>query len=192
MKRVLFFVYLCIFIVLGTNMNAGMFQKSNIKSAYFAGGCFWGVEYHFEKLDGVKDVLSGYMGGRLPNPDYRSVSTGLTGHYEVVKVVYDSSIVDFETLARLFFEIHDPTQIDGQGSDIGSQYLSAIFYNDSKELKISQKLIKLLENDGHRIATKLISSEDYPFYEAEMYHQDYYTKTGKSPYCHSYTKRFRD
>lgn len=173
-------------------MNADLFKNANIKNAYFAGGCFWGVEYYFEKSIGVKDAVSGYMGGRLPNPDYHSVCTGLTGHLEVVKVVYDSTQTDFETLAKLFFEIHDPTQTDGQGPDIGSQYLSAIFYNDEKEKQISQTLIDKLESYGYKVATKLISAKNHPFYEAETYHQDYYTKTGKTPYCHAYTKRFKD
>ncbi|WP_200415210.1 peptide-methionine (S)-S-oxide reductase MsrA [Arcobacter sp. FWKO B] len=173
-------------------MSGGIIKNNTIKNAYFAGGCFWGVEYYFEKVDGVKEAVSGYMGGRLPNPDYRSVTTGLTGHLEVVKVIYDSTVVDFETLARLFFEIHDPTQIDGQGPDIGSQYLSAIFYNDKNEYDISKKLIDLLENEGYKVATKLINAKEFPFYKAEEYHQDYYDKTGKSPYCHTYIQRFKD
>lgn len=187
-----FMAHFVLFIFLGNNMFADLFQNSNIKNAYFAGGCFWGVEYYFEKTDGVKDAVSGYMGGRLPNPDYKSVCTGLTGHLEVVKVVYDSDKTDFETLARLFFEIHDPTQTNGQGPDIGTQYLSAVFYSDDNEKNILQNLISKLEHNGYKIATKLIPSQDYTFYKAESYHQDYYTKTGKTPYCHSYTKRFKD
>ncbi|NQY94712.1 MAG: peptide-methionine (S)-S-oxide reductase MsrA, partial [Campylobacteraceae bacterium] len=108
-------------------------MSENIKSAYFAGGCFWGVEYYFEHLEGVESAISGYMGGSMPNPDYRSICTGLTGHLEVVQINYDPSIVSFESLTRLFFEIHDFTQTNGQGPDIGSQYLSAIFYNDEEE-----------------------------------------------------------
>ena len=141
-------VRLVLIILLGNNMNADIFKDSNIKNAYFAGGCFWGVEYYFEKTVGVKEAVSGYMGGRLPNPDYKSVCTGLTGHLEVVKVVYDSSKTNFETLARLFFEIHDPTQANGQGPDIGSQYLSAVFYNDENEKNITQSLINKLEENG--------------------------------------------
>ncbi len=163
-------------------------KEVELKSAYFAGGCFWGVEYHFEHFDGVVSAVSGYMGGDMPNPDYHSVCTGLTGHLEVVKVTYDPTKVDFETLAKLFFEIHDPTQADGQGPDRGSQYLSAIFYNDAFEEQTAQRLINELEENGYEIATKL-----YPmvtFYKAEEYHQDYYDKHNKAPYCHSYTKRF--
>ncbi len=104
--------------------------------AYFAGGCFWGgVEHHFEKFKGVHSAVSGYMGGHLENPDYQAVCTGITGHLEVVRVEYDECEVSFKELAKQFFEIHDFTQINGQGPDIGSQYLSAIFYMDEKQKK---------------------------------------------------------
>ncbi len=162
----------------------------NIKKAYFAGGCFWGVEYHFEKLPGVIKAESGYMGGHKENPTYKEVCYTDTGHLEVVEVTYDPSKVDFETLAKLFFEIHDPTQTNGQGPDIGSQYLSAIFYNDEKEKESAEKLIKILEDKGYKVATKLIPAKEHPFYKAEEYHQDYYERKGSTPYCHSYTKRF--
>ena len=166
-------------------------KKEDIKeqsaSAYFAGGCFWGVEYHFEKLQGVKDAISGYMGGNVKNPGYYDVAEGNTEHLETVKVEYDPSIVSFEDLAKLFFEIHDPTQTNGQGPDIGSQYLSAIFYNNNKEKQTAQKLIDILKSKGLNIATKLIPTKD--FFKAEEYHQNYYKKTKKTPYCHRYTKR---
>jgi len=160
------------------------------KSAYFAGGCFWGVEYFFEKYDGVKAAISGYMGGTLNNPSYQEVCSGRTGHLEVVRIDYDPNVVSFEQLTKLFFEIHDPSQTNGQGPDIGPQYLSAIFYNDENEKEISKKLINELESKGMNIATKLISTHNTPFFEAEEYHQDYYFKHNKIPYCHSYEKRF--
>ena len=162
--------------------------SSDIKHAYFAGGCFWGVEYHFEKLNGVLSVESGYMGGAMVNPTYYEVSYKDTGHLEVVKVSYDSTKVSYETLTKLFFEIHDPTQEDGQGPDIGSQYLSGIFTSDKQERKTIAKLVGILNAKGMKIATKVYA--DVPFYKAEDYHQDYYTKTGKKPYCHSYKKLF--
>ena len=161
-----------------------------LKSAYFAGGCFWGVEYYFEKLEGVQSAISGYMGGHVKNPSYKEICTGSTGHLEVVQINYDENIISFEALAKLFFEIHDPTQTNGQGPDIGSQYLSAIFYNNEKEKECSQSLIKILESKGYSIVTKLIDGANIPFYEAEDYHQDYYFEHDKVPYCHSYTKRF--
>jgi methionine-S-sulfoxide reductase len=161
-----------------------------IQSAYFAGGCFWGVEYFFEKYKGVQSAISGYMGGHLNNPSYQEVCRGNTGHLEVVKVDYDDTEVSFEELAKLFFETHNPEQTNGQGPDIGSQYLSAIFYNNENEKEISKKLINELESKGMIIATKLISTHNTPFFEAEEYHQDYYFKHNKIPYCHSFVKRF--
>jgi len=156
--------------------------------AYFAAGCFWGVEYHFEKLEGVKSVVSGFMGGHIENPSYRDVVRGKSGHLEVVEVTYDPLKVSFETLAKLFFEIHDPTQKNGQGPDIGSQYLSAIFTSDKKEKETIYKLVGILNKKGLDIATTI--HPNAPFYKAEDYHQDYYEKTGKKPYCHSYKKLF--
>jgi methionine-S-sulfoxide reductase len=161
-----------------------------MKSAYFAGGCFWGVEYYFENLKGVQSAISGYMGGHLNNPSYKEVCRGNTGHLEVVQVNYDPSIVGFKELAMLFFETHDPEQTNGQGPDIGPQYLSAIFYTNEDEKHIAQDLINTLEKKGYNIATKLISTTNTPFFEAEEYHQDYYFKHNKTPYCHSYVKRF--
>ncbi len=167
------------------------FQKEfakNIQKAYFAGGCFWGVEYYLEKQKGVLSVVSGYMGGKKPTPSYKDVSRGNSGYLETVEVTYDSSLVDYETLARLFFEIHDPTQKDGQGPDIGSQYRSAIFVNNHNERHIIKKLISILKLKGYDVATVIRDKKE--FYEAEEYHQDYYDRKGKKPYCHGYVKRF--
>ncbi len=156
--------------------------------AYFAGGCFWGVEYYMEKLDGVKSVISGYMGGRIARPSYRQVSTGNTGYFEAVEVVYDPAKISYEELAKTFFEIHDPTQKDGQGPDIGSQYRSAIFVANSKERKTIGKLIDILKRKGYNISTKILPKKE--FFKAEDYHQDYYERHRKKPYCHKYIKRF--
>lgn len=165
-------------------------MTSNIKNAYFAGGCFWGVEYYFEKLEGVQSAISGYMGGHLDNPTYKDICSGTTGHFEVVQVNYDENTITFKELTKLFFEIHDPTQKNGQGPDIGTQYLSAIFYNDDEELKISKELIQTLKKRGYDVVTQLISAQNTPFFEAEDYHQDYYFVHNKVPYCHSYIKKF--
>ena len=162
-------------------------ENSSAK-AYFAGGCFWGVEYFFEKQNGVRQVTSGYMGGKLKNPTYQDVSYTHSGHVEAVEVQYDPDKVSYEALARLFFEIHDPTQIDGQGPDIGYQYSSMIFYNNVSEKEIAQKLIDLLKNKGLDVVTDL--KEAKIFYPAEEYHQDYYAKNSGKPYCHFYKKRF--
>lgn len=165
-------------------------MKQNIKSAYFAGGCFWGVEYYFEKLEGVKAAISGYMGGHFDNPTYQDICSGLTGHLEVVRVDYDEEQITFKALSTLFFEIHDPTQKNGQGPDIGSQYISAIFYNNQNEKETAQELINILKNKDFDVVTKLISNKNTPFYKAEEYHQDYYFVHNKTPYCHSYEKKF--
>lgn len=156
--------------------------------AYFAGGCFWGVEYYMEQIKGVSEVRSGFMGGSVENPGYYDVVRGDTGHLEAVEVIYDPAQVSFETLAKTFFEIHDPTQRDGQGPDIGSQYLSAVFVNSDNERRVVNHLIALLEKKGYKIATKVLDAS--VFYEAEGYHQDYYERKGTMPYCHRRVKRF--
>ena len=156
--------------------------------AYFAGGCFWGVEHLFQQLEGVKSARSGYMGGGKDDPTYEEVCSGRTGHAEAVEVVFDPAKTDFETLARFFFEIHDPTQLNRQGPDVGSQYRSAVFYTDDKQRRTTLALIKELAGLGFDVTTETV--EAGPFWPAEQYHQDYYVKTGKAPYCHARVKRF--
>lgn len=165
-------------------------EDSKLKKAYFAAGCFWGVEYWFEKQEGVLAADSGYMGGHLENPTYREVCYKDTGHLETVEVTYDPSVVSFEALSKLFFETHNPEQTNGQGPDIGPQYLSAIFYNDIEEEEIAMKLINQLEDNGMIIATQLINANEHTFYIAEYEHQSYYKLRNSKPYCHAYTKRF--
>ena len=157
-------------------------------TAYFAGGCFWGMEQLLQEVEGVTDVRSGYMGGHTKKPTYHEVSSGRTGHAETVEVVYDRTRVTFEELARLFFEIHDPTQVDRQGPDIGSQYRSAIFYAGDDQKLAAEKLVGILKEKGYDVATEV--TEAGPFWEAEDYHQDYYAKSGGRPYCHTHQKRF--
>ena len=160
------------------------------EKAVFAGGCFWGVEYHFQKVTGVKAVTSGYTGGSKENPTYKEVSSGRTGHAEAVEVEYDPSMVSYEKLAKLFFEIHDPTQLNRQGPDMGTQYRSAVFYANEEQKKVAEKLIAELKTKGYDVVTQLEPASE--FYPAENYHQDYYEKTGKQPYCHVYQKRFNN
>ena len=163
-------------------------KKQNLKKAYFAAGCFWGVEFLFQKQIGVLEVVSGYMGGDIENPTYKIVCSGFSGHLEVVEVVFDESIVSYGTLVKLFFEIHDFTQTNGQGPDIGTQYLSAIFYCDENQKNIAEDLIVQLEEKAYKVATTL--RPKVKFHKAESYHQNYYNKSGKTPYCHSYRKVF--
>ncbi|HUT78778.1 MAG TPA: bifunctional methionine sulfoxide reductase B/A protein [Polyangia bacterium] len=156
--------------------------------ALFAGGCFWGVEHHFSMEPGVLHVTSGYTGGHVPSPIYEQVCEGNTGHLEAVEVVFDPKVTSFEKLARLFFEIHDPTQVGGQGPDIGEQYRSAIFVVDDEQRRVAKKLIALLREQGLDVATEV--REAGPFWPAEAGHQDYYASKGTLPYCHVKVKRF--
>lgn len=158
------------------------------EKAYFAGGCFWGVEHLLKQTEGVLSTTVGYMGGQTSNPTYQDVSYKSTGHAEAVEVVYDPTRTNYETLTRLFFEIHDPTQENRQGPDVGDQYRSAIFYVDNAQKQTAEKLIGILEGKGYDVATQLVMADT--FWSAEGDHQDYYDKTGKEPYCHVYQKRF--
>ncbi len=162
--------------------------NSNLDTAVFAAGCFWGVEHYLKRAEGVISTTVGYTGGHKDNPTYKEVCTGTTGHYEAVEVVFDKTKTSFEKLAKLFFEIHDFTQTDGQGPDFGSQYLSAVFCFNDEQRKITSDLIKILSDKGYKVATEIKSFSK--FWKAEDYHQDYYDVTGKIPYCHSYRKIF--
>ena len=159
-----------------------------MEKAYFAGGCFWGVEYFFAKQPGVMETTVGYIGGHKENPTYKEVCNKTTGRIEAMEVVFDEDKTSFEDLAKLFFEIHDPTQVNGQGPDIGEQYKSAIFYTDDEQKSKSEELIAILKEKGYDVVTKLIKAEK--FWPAEDYHQDYYDKKDSTPYCHSYVKKF--
>jgi peptide methionine sulfoxide reductase msrA/msrB len=157
-------------------------------TAIFAGGCFWGVEYYLHKAKGVKSVISGYTGGHKDHPTYEEVCSGTTGHYEAVEVVFDPSVTNYETVARLFFEIHDPTEWNHQGPDYGEQYRSAVFYRNEAQKETADKLIKLLKEKGFNVVTEVKKAST--FWKAENYHQDYYEHKGTLPYCHGYVKRF--
>ncbi len=165
-------------------------QEAAVKtdSAYYAGGCFWGVEYYMHKQKGVISVTSGYTGGHTSNPTYEQVCTGTTGHAEAVKIIFDPSQVSYDALTRLFLEIHDPTEVNRQGPDIGTQYRSEIFYLNDDQKKTAEHLIQILKDKGYKVATKVTKAST--FWPAEDYHQDYYERKGTLPYCHGYTKRF--
>lgn len=162
--------------------------RATTEKAYFAGGCFWGVEHLLKKTEGVLSTRVGYMGGKTENPTYEDVCRHGTGHAEAVEVEFDPSKTNFETLAKLFFEIHDPTQFNRQGPDFGDQYRSAVFYTSENQKQVTEKLIGILKSKGLKVVTEL--SPAGPFWAGEQYHQDYYDRTGKVPYCHIYTKRF--
>lgn len=163
-------------------------KKNNMKKAYFASGCFWGTEYYFMRAKGVTSTTVGFMGGHVDNPSYEQVCRRNTGHLETTEVEYDSKQTTYEELVKLFFETHDFTQTDGQGPDIGPQYLSCIFYGDDEEKKIAEKYISILKSKGYKVATMLKPLS--VFWKAEDYHQQYYDAKGGRPYCHSYKKIF--
>jgi peptide methionine sulfoxide reductase msrA/msrB len=159
-----------------------------VSRAIFAGGCFWGVEYFMQQKNGVVSVTSGYIGGHKDNPTYQEVCSHTTGHAEAVEIVFKPELVSYEELARLFLEIHDPTQAGGQGPDIGDQYRSEIFYIDEEQKKVAENLLNILKSKGYKVSTKVTKATT--FWPAEEYHQDYYDHKGTLPYCHGYTKRF--
>lgn len=158
--------------------------------AYFAGGCFWGVEHFLEQIDGVLRVESGYMGGHVEDPSYAEVSSQESGHFETVRVYFDPERVSYEAVAKRFFEIHDPTQANGQGPDIGPEYLSAVFVTGPEQREATQALIQRLEERGYDVVTKIEPAAT--FWVAEDYHQNYYANTKKTPYCHTPVDRFGD
>jgi len=159
-------------------------QPIEADTAYFAGGCFWGIEYAFNELPGVYSVTSGYQNGALENPDYKAVCTGTTGHAESVRIRFDPSKIDYETLVRFFFAIHDPTTMNRQGPDVGTQYRSGIYTTSEEQNTIAKKVLQELTSedafDGRPIVTEIEPAEE--FYVAENYHQDYVTRTGRP--CH--------
>ncbi|RME24970.1 MAG: bifunctional methionine sulfoxide reductase B/A protein [Deltaproteobacteria bacterium] len=170
------------------SISLDFLPAEHVGRAIFAGGCFWGVEYWFDRAEGVVSTTVGYTGGNTENPTYEQVCSHTTGHAEAVEVLYDKRKTNFEKLARLFFEIHDPTQVDGQGPDRGDQYRSAIFYTNEEQLRIATGLIEKLEAKGYRVATRLEPAGT--FWPAELYHQDYYRKKNSHPYCHARQERF--
>jgi peptide-methionine (S)-S-oxide reductase len=157
---------------------------NRIEKIAFAGGCFWCTEAVFQNINGVQSVVSGYTGGHVKNPAYREVCMGITGHAEGVLVTYEPDVVALEVLLALFFQTHDPTTIDRQGHDVGSQYRSAIFYNNAQQNSVVVRYIQALANDaifGAPIVTQVAPME--VFYEAELDHQNYFNDHNEQPYC---------
>jgi peptide-methionine (S)-S-oxide reductase len=152
--------------------------------ATFAGGCFWCLEAVFEQLRGVTKVTSGYAGGSVPNPTYQAVCTGSTGHAEVVQVVFDPAEISYRDLLGVFFSLHDPTTLNRQGGDIGTQYRSAIFYHDEEQRRTAEDVIKELEAE-HVFDDPIVTTVEPldVFYPAEEYHREYYRRNPSQPYC---------
>lgn len=160
----------------------------NIEVGIFACGCFWGTQHHFQKQKGVQKTLAGYTGGEEAFPTYADVRDHKTHHVEAIIVEYNPEEVSYESLCKLFFEIHDPAQTDGVGPDIGSQYRSCIFYRDENQKETAERVMQILRDKGDEVNTLLLPEE--PFYIGEAYHQNYYEKTGGDPYCHMRTRKF--
>lgn len=162
--------------------------KQGYEKAIFAAGCFWGVESLIKELQGVIKTQVGYTGGQTINPTYEEVCSGNTGHAEAIEVTFDPKVLPYERLAQAFFELHDPTQVNRQGPDRGTQYRSVIFYLSPEQQQIALSLIEQLKSRGINAATQVLPA--HTFFPAEEHHQDYYSKTGKAPYCHAWIKRF--
>lgn len=159
-------------------------NMSKMSEATFGAGCFWCVEAIFERVKGVISVESGYSGGKVKNPSYREVTTGTTGHAEVTRVVFDPEIVSFEVLLEVFWHTHDPTTLNRQGADVGTQYRSAIFYHSEEQRKIAEESKAKTDASGlwkNPIVTEISPLENY--YVAEDYHQDYYNNNPTAGYC---------
>ncbi len=164
-----------------TNMND---SNTRLDTATFGAGCFWCVEAVFQDLEGVKSVASGYSGGKIKNPTYREVCSGLTGHAEVIQIAYNPDKISFDELLEVFWQTHDPTTLNQQGADRGTQYRSVVFYHNEEQKVLAEKYKKAL-NDSQAFANPVVTeiSPFTEFYKAEDYHQNYFNENGEEPYC---------
>ena len=175
--------------IMRLNLTINKTNGLRMKKAYLASGCFWCTETIFDNVDGVTKVIPGYMGGTKTNPTYEEVCTGLTGHAELVEITYDSNLVSFKKLLEVFFKTHDPTTLNRQGNDIGTQYRSAIFYQNKNELNVAKEFISSLESSNvfsNKIVTTLEKKTE--FFEAEDYHKNYFYNNPENMYCQMVVK----
>jgi peptide-methionine (S)-S-oxide reductase len=159
-------------------------NQQDLETATLGGGCFWCLEPLYVSLEGVEDAAVGYAGGSIPNPSYQQVCTGATGHAEVVQVVFDPQVISYREILEVFFSVHDPTTLNRQGADIGTQYRSVIFYHSPEQKQSAESIVQELENSdvlSSPIVTEIAPFED--FYLAEEYHQEYYEKNPYQGYC---------
>lgn len=176
-------ILICLF-ALSFNGFAQNKKPSNLETITLGGGCYWCVEAVYENLDGVKSVVSGFSGGNVANPTYEEVCTGETGHAEVVQITYDKTVTDINEIFKVFFTVHDPTTLNRQGADVGTQYRSVIFYKNDEQRKAAQSIIA--ELNKAKVYNSPIVTKVEPFkkfYKAEDYHQNYYANNKNQPYC---------
>ena len=176
-------ILICLF-ALSFNGFAQNKKPSNLETITLGGGCYWCVEAVYENLDGVKSVVSGFSGGNVANPTYEEVCTGETGHAEVVQITYDKTVTDINEIFKVFFTVHDPTTLNRQGADVGTQYRSVIFYKNDEQRKAAQSIIA--ELNKAKVYNSPIVTKVEPFrkfYKAEDYHQNYYANNKSQPYC---------
>lgn len=178
-------IMILIFCIISTQLIfAQVESKSKYEKATFGSGCFWCTEAVFERLEGVQSAISGYSGGKYENPTYREVTTGLSGHAEVVQITYDPDVLSYEMLLKVLWKTHDPTTLNRQGADVGTQYRSVIFYHNNAQKELAEKYKKKLDESGaydDPIVTEIIAFS--AFYKAEEYHQEYYELNRSQPYC---------
>jgi peptide-methionine (S)-S-oxide reductase len=176
--------YLSIFVLILLSFNNADAQQKKLQKATFGMGCFWCSEAIFQRLDGVATVRSGYEGGEIANPSYEDVCTGTTGHAEVIELTFDPTKISYDELLEVFWKNHDPTTLNRQGADVGTQYRSVVFYN-SAEQKAAAEHYKAQLNKSNALGKPVITeiTKAQPFYVAENYHQDYFNKNASAPYC---------
>jgi peptide-methionine (S)-S-oxide reductase len=166
------------------NVLSNTMKNNELEIATLGAGCFWCVEAVFQQLEGVEEVVSGYMGGQIKNPSYKEVCTGRTGHAEVIQLKFNSQVISFEEILSVFFQTHDPTTKNRQGNDVGTQYRSAIFYHSVTQKELAEETIEKLNTQNvfeKPVVTEV--AEASVFYKAEDYHQDYYNNNNDQPYC---------
>jgi len=182
MRRYTFVILAGLLLSLSLFGNNGM--KNKFEIATFGGGCFWCVEAIFERVQGVHEVVSGYSGGTVSNPDYKIVTSGTTGHAEVVQITFNPEVVSYLELLEIFFLTHDPTTLNRQGADVGTQYRSIVLYHNEQQNKLARKVIQELESEAiwsDPIVTAVEAFEQ--FYSAEAYHQEYFENNPNQGYC---------
>ena len=182
MRRYTFVIFAGLLLSLSLYGNDGMKDKFEI--ATFGGGCFWCTEAIFERVKGVQEVESGYAGGHVSNPDYKMVTSGTTGHAEVIQITFDPEVVTYLELLEIFFKTHDPTTLNRQGADVGTQYRSIVLYHNEQQNKLAREVLDELDSEGiwsDHIVTQIQAFEE--FYSAEAYHQEYFENNPNQGYC---------